>query len=45
MVVEEACRRGVYVEIIAPNNTDIKILNKLNYLNACRMSALGVKFI
>lgn len=42
--IEEACKRGVYVEIIAPNNTDIKILNKLNYLNACRLSALGVKF-
>lgn len=44
MAIGDACRRGVYVEILVPNNTDVKILNKLNYLNACRMSAFGVKF-
>lgn len=44
VAIDDACRRGVYVEIISPNNTDIKILNKFNYLNACRMSVLGVKF-
>lgn len=36
--------RGVEVEIIIPDDTDIKALNKINYLNACRLSALGVKF-
>ena len=35
--------RGVKVEIIIPQDTDIKILNKVNYLNAHRLSAFGVK--
>lgn len=43
-VLDDACRRGVNVEIIIPNDTDIKPLNKINYLNTCRMSAYGVKF-
>lgn len=43
-ILDDACRRGVNVEIIIPNDTDVKPLNKINYLNACRMSALGVKF-
>jgi len=43
-ILDDACRRGVNVEIIIPNDTDIKPLNKINYLNACRMSAYGVKF-
>lgn len=43
-VLDDACRRGVKVEIIIPNDTDIKPLNKINYLNTCRMSAYGVKF-
>ena len=42
--LDEACHRGVKVEILIPNDTDIKILNKINYLNACRLSELGVKF-
>lgn len=42
--LDDACRRGVEVEIIIPNDTDIKSLNKVNYLNACRMSSYGVKF-
>lgn len=44
IILDDACRRGVKVEIIIPNDTDIKPLNKINYLNACRMSAYGVKF-
>jgi len=44
MILDDACRRGVNVEIIIPNDTDVKPLNKINYLNACRMSAYGVKF-
>lgn len=42
--LDNACLRGVLVEILIPNNTDIHNLNKINYLNACRLSALGVKF-
>lgn len=42
--LDNACRRGVRVEIIIPNDTDIKPLNKINYLNACRMSDFGAKF-
>ncbi len=44
VILDDACRRGVQVEILIPNDTDIKPLNKINYLNACRMSAFGVKF-
>ena len=32
------------VEILIPNDTDWKILNKFNYLNACRLAVSGVKF-
>lgn len=42
--LDNACLRGVSVEILIPNNTDIHHLNKINYLNACRMSAFGVRF-
>jgi len=42
--LDDACRRGVKVEIIIPNDTDVKGLNKVNYLNCCRLSALGVDF-
>ncbi len=44
VILDDACRRGVNVEIIIPNDTDIKPLNKINYLNSCRLGALGVKF-
>jgi len=43
-ILDDACRRGVRVEIIIPNDTDVKQINKINYLNACRMSSFGVKF-
>ncbi len=43
-ILDDACHRGVDVEIIIPNDTDVKPLNKINYLNACRMSVYGVKF-
>jgi len=43
-LLDDACRRGVNVEIIIPNDTDVKPLNKINYLNTCRLSAFGVKF-
>lgn len=42
--LDQACQRGVKVEIIIPGDTDIKSLNKINYLNACRLSAIGVDF-
>jgi cardiolipin synthase len=43
-LLDDACRRGVIVEILIPNDTDIKPLNKVNYLNSCRLAALGIKF-
>ncbi len=43
-ILDDACRRGVRVEVIIPNDTDVKKLNKVNYLNACRMTSFGVKF-
>ena len=43
-LLDDACRRGVRVEILIPNDTDVKPLNKVNYLNACRLSSFGVKF-
>ena len=42
--LEAAALRGVNVEILIPNDTDWKILNKFNYLNACRLAVSGVKF-
>jgi len=41
--LKKACRRGVKIEIVFPADTDVKPLNKVNYLNACRLSALGIK--
>jgi cardiolipin synthase len=43
-LLDDACRRGVKVEILIPNDTDKKPLNKINYLNACRLSDFGVSF-
>lgn len=42
--IDNACQRGVKVEMIMPKNTDIKSLDKLNYINAHRLSRVGVKF-
>jgi len=42
-LLDSAVHRGVEVEIIMPHNTDYKVLNKVNYINTCRLSALGVK--
>ncbi len=38
-----AANRGVRVEIIIPQDTDVKSLNRINYLNACRLAAVGIK--
>ncbi len=42
-LLDSAVRRGVIVEIIMPRDTDYKILNKINYIHTCRLSALGAK--
>ena len=42
-LLDSAVRRGVEVEIIMPHYTDYKVLNKINYINTRRLSALGVK--
>jgi len=44
VLLDEACRRGVKVDILIPNDTDVKPLNKVNFLNACRLFDLGVNF-
>ncbi len=43
IILIAAVNRGINVEIIIPKDTDIKPLNRINYLNACRLSAAGVK--
>ncbi len=43
VAIDEACHRGVKIEIIIPRDTDIKFLNKINLFNAHRLSAIGVK--
>jgi len=40
--LENACLRGVKVEIIIPENTDIVFLDRVNYLGARRLVAMGV---
>lgn len=42
--LDDALKRGVKVSIIIPENTDIKILNRMNYVNACRLADVGVEF-
>lgn len=42
-LLDNAVRRGVEVEIIMPQDTDYKMLNKINYIHTCRLSSLGVK--
>jgi cardiolipin synthase len=42
--LDDAIRKGVKVEIIIPENTDIKVLNKINYFNACRLASIGIEF-
>lgn len=43
-LLDGAVKRGVDVRVMIPNDTDIKILNKVNYLNACRLTEVGVSF-
>ena len=42
--LDQARLQGVDIQIIIPNNTDVYSLNRINYLNACRLSSLGIKF-
>ncbi len=37
----KAVNRGVRIEILVPKKTDVHFLNKINFLNACRLSAVG----
>lgn len=38
----KAINRGVKIEILIPKKTDVNFLNRINFLNACRLSALGL---
>lgn len=42
--LDNAVKRGVDVSIIIPTDTDIKFLNRINYINASRLASVGVKF-
>lgn len=44
IAIDDACRRGVRVEMMIPKNTDIKILDRMNFINVCRLTKVGVKF-
>lgn len=44
VALDNAVKRGVVVSIIIPKNTDVKILNRINYINACRLASVGVRF-
>lgn len=41
--LDRARKRGVEIEILIPRDTDIKILNKVNYLSARRLTSLGIR--
>lgn len=42
--LDNAVKRGVDVSIIIPADTDVKFLNRINYINASRLAAVGVNF-
>ncbi|KKT13835.1 MAG: Phospholipase D/Transphosphatidylase [Candidatus Falkowbacteria bacterium GW2011_GWF2_43_32] len=42
-LLDDACRRGVKVEVLIPRDTDVKPLNKINYWNACRLADYGAE--
>jgi len=41
---DDACRRGVEIEIIIPHDTDIPVLNEVNYSYISDLAPLGIKF-
>ena len=43
VAIDEACHRGIKVEVVIPGDTDIKFLNKINLFNAHRLANMGVK--
>lgn len=43
IALDRARKRGVEIEILIPQDTDIKILNKVNYLSARRLISLGIR--
>lgn len=45
VAIDTVRRKGVDVKIIIPNNTDIHSLNKVNFLNASRLTRMGVKVL
>jgi cardiolipin synthase len=42
--LDNAVRRGVKVEILIPEDTDILSINRINHINAARLASVGVKF-
>ncbi len=43
-ILDDAIRRQVEVKIIIPKDTDIKIINRINYYYASKLQPLGLKF-
>jgi cardiolipin synthase len=43
-LLDQAIHRGIIVEFLVPEDTDYKLVNKVNYLYACLLTGLGVKF-
>jgi cardiolipin synthase A/B len=42
--LDNAVKREVDVSIIIPADTDVKLLNRINYINASRLASVGVNF-
>jgi len=42
--LDNAIHRGVKVEIIIPEDTDVGFLNQINYANAARLASVGIDF-
>lgn len=43
-LLDDARRRQVEIEIIIPQNTDVEIINKINYLYISELETMGIKF-
>ncbi len=41
---DDACRRGVEIEIIIPQNTDLPFIDKINYSYISALLPMGIKF-
>lgn len=42
--LDNAVKRGVSVSIIIPKKTDIGIIDRINYINACYLKSIGIDF-